>query len=109
MTKLLAAPFVALLMAGCGEDADLDDPSTLDKIIAEAIDKDKLQRRGKEGEALFYGRNQQTPYSGWAKRKNRNGRIEWLIQYKDGKYVEEKEAPAPNSCADSAIVNPPKH
>ena len=108
MSKLLAAMFVALLMVGCG-DPDLDDKETLDGIIAEAIDKDKLQRRSKKGETLYHATSQQTPYTGWAKLMYDNGRVNGLLQYKDGKYVEEKEAPAPNSCADSAIVNPPKH
>ena len=49
MKKLLAAIFVALLMVGCGEDAqnkavqneakiDLDDNETRNRIIAEAIE-----------------------------------------------------------------------
>ena len=75
MKKLLAAMFVALLMVGCGEDGEsgevspesnqtsaetpeaktaqddkinLDDNEILDKIIAGAIDLDKLQRKEKE-------------------------------------------------------------
>jgi len=89
MRKLLTATFVALLMAGC-ETAkvgrmDLDDPETFDKFAAEAINDKKLQRRGKEGEALYYVRNQQTPYTGRAKGMRKNGQIRRLDQYKDGK------------------------
>ena len=89
MKKLLAAMFVGLLMVGC-ETAkvgrmDLDDPETFDKFAAEAINDKKLQRRGKEGEALYYVRNQQTPYTGWAKGMRKNGQIRRLDQYKDGK------------------------
>ena len=84
MKKLLAAMFVALLMAGCG-DPDLDDKETLDGIIAEAIDDDKLQARGKEGEELLYAPNQKTPYTGWSKLMYDDGQIEALYQYKDGK------------------------
>jgi hypothetical protein len=134
MKKLLAAMFVALLMVGWVVDekqpttltnqtsrqthtektfqvegVSLEDNENSNKIIAEAIDEVKLQQKGKEGEELRYASNQQTPYTGWAKLMYDNGQIKWLVQYKDGKYVEEKEAPAPNSCADSAIVNPPKH
>ena len=91
MRKLLTALFVALLMVAC-ETAkvgrmDLDDPETFDKFAAEAINDKKLQRRGKEGEALYYVRNQQTPYTGWTKGMRKNGQIRRLDQYKDGKLV----------------------
>ncbi len=94
MRKLLAAMFVALLMVGCGqseeavqeEAIDWDDLATLDKIIAGAIDNEKIQSRGEEGEKLVYAPNQQTPYSGWAKRMYDNGQIEWLFQFSDGKW-----------------------
>ena len=81
--------FVALLMVGCEAAKvgrmDLDDPETFNKFAAEAINDKKLQRRGKEGEALYYVRNQQTPYTGWAKGMRKNGQIRRLDQYKDGK------------------------
>ena len=58
MKTLVIAFFASLLLFGCGSP-DLDDPKTLDDIIAEAIDEDKLQERGKEGEKLFYAPNKQ--------------------------------------------------
>ena len=75
--------FVALLMVGC-ETAklakiDLDDLTTLDKIIAAAIDDDKLQERGEKGEELYYAPNQQTPYTGWSKSMYDNGQITGLV------------------------------
>jgi len=90
MKAILFALFVALLMVGCGESStpkaiDLDDKKTRDKIIAEAIDGDTLQKRGKDGEELYYVRDEQTPYTGWAKRMGRNGQIAGLAQFKDGK------------------------
>jgi len=90
MKKLLAAMFVALLMVGCGESStpkaiDLDDPATLDRIIAEAIDWHNLKRRGKKGEKLRYALNEQTPYTGWAKRMLDDGQVKQLTQFKDGK------------------------
>jgi antitoxin component YwqK of YwqJK toxin-antitoxin module len=100
MKATLFALFVGLLMVGCGRSStpstpsdpvnpakaiDLDDKVTRDKILAEAINDKKLQRRGKEGEALYYVRNQQTPYTGWAKGMRKNGQIRRLDQYKDGK------------------------
>ena len=90
MKTLLVAMFVALLIAGCKTAKvgriDLDDNGTLDKIIAEAIGEEMIQRRGKEGETLVYTSNQKTPYSGWMKCMNNNGQIRWLFQCKDGKY-----------------------
>ena len=100
MKKLLIAMFVALLVAGCGEDApssssdttepskpktiDFDDNDTLDGRITEAIDGDKLQR-DKNGDELAYAPNEQTPYSGRAKKMHSNGQIKSLVKYKDGK------------------------
>ena len=98
MKARLIALFVALLLVGCGESPydstkstessksiDLDDPEALDKIIAEAIEKDKLQLRGKEGEELHYALNEQTPYTGWVKTMWGDGQVKTLVQKKDGK------------------------
>ena len=82
ISLLLILP--VLLVVGCGSPK-LDDPKTLDDIIAEAIDEDKLQKRGKEGEELCYSPNAQTPYSGWAKSIYENGQVKQLRQLKDGK------------------------
>ena len=46
---------VLVLLGGCGEP-NLDDPESLDKILAEAIDSEKLQQRGEEGEKRFFWR-----------------------------------------------------
>tara|TARA_B100001964_G_scaffold195917_1_gene220210 strand:- start:332 stop:1225 length:894 start_codon:yes stop_codon:yes gene_type:complete len=102
MKWFVSLVLAALLMAGCGGDEksgsdssesnqtsaetiDFHDTATLDKILAEAIDSDKLQKRGKEGEELYYVRYKQTPYTGWAKRIWYNGLVRGLEQYKDGK------------------------
>jgi len=82
MKKLLAAPFVALLVAGYGEGSlDFDDPAILDRIIAEAIDATILRKKGKEGEELLYAPNQQTPITGWYP----DGQKLSEQNYKDGK------------------------
>jgi hypothetical protein len=81
---ILFALFVGLLMVGCGSP-ELDDKETLESIHAEAIDGDKLQKRGEKGEELYYAPNQQTSYTGWAKWMYGNGQISYLNQYKDGK------------------------
>ena len=96
MKATLFALFVALLMAGCGnetpsanapkaKDVDLNDTKVLDKIIAEAIDEEALQFRDMNGEELAYAPNQQAPYSGWGKVTYDNGNIWRVNQYKDGK------------------------
>ena len=131
MKKLLAATFVALLMVGCGGDTKKpagDSPESnqtsaesppaktaevgylwmdviLGKIIAEAIDSEKLDPRingrnrndfdltelldlldpFKTSVAVYFAPNQKTPYTGWAKWMYRNGRIGGLSQYKDGR------------------------
>ena len=83
MKARLFALFTPLLIVGNGSP-DLDDPETLDKIIAEAIDSDNLQKRVKEGEELLYAPNEQKPFTGWVKRMWDNGQVMHLYSYKDG-------------------------
>ena len=64
---------------------DLDDKETRNRIIAEAIDGNKLQNRSEKGEVLLYAPNEQTPYTGWLKVMYENGQIKVLGQLKDGK------------------------
>ena len=71
---IIFALFSSLYVVGYGYP-DLDDPETLDKIIAEAIDEDKLHDAP----------NKQTPYTGWLKEMHNNGQVRKLTQYKDGK------------------------
>ena len=83
--KLL--PFFLLslfLLVGCGKP-NLDNPAKLNEILEEAIDGDKLQWRGKEGEKLGYAPNSQTPYTGWVKAMHENGQVSVLYPLKDGK------------------------
>ena len=79
MKNLLVAMLVALLMAGCGERiVDLDDPETLDEIIADAIVFDQVT----------------DDYTGWAKKiyyfgsandpDNSAMQISDLVQFKYG-------------------------
>jgi antitoxin component YwqK of YwqJK toxin-antitoxin module len=80
MRKLFLALLVALVLAGCG-GVDFDDPATVDKIIAEAVDIEKLQWRDDE---LYYKPNHEKPYSGWAKSMAK-GHVRHLIEVQDGK------------------------
>ena len=68
---------------------DLDDNETRNRIIAEAIDLEKLMERGYEvgGEKLAYAANQETLYSGWIKAMHGNGQVRRLGQFKDGEWV----------------------
>jgi antitoxin component YwqK of YwqJK toxin-antitoxin module len=97
MKAILFALSVALLMVGFSgadpgsnssesnqsnvEMIDLDDKETLGKIMAEAIDDSRLERRAKDGENLEYVTNEEKPYSGWVKVTGGPK----LIQFKDGK------------------------
>ena len=87
MRKLLVAVFVALLMAGCvgqaqkqvqEEAIDLDDPATLDKIIAEAAGWEQVFEGDSSSKKPF-------THSGWVKETHDNGQIGSLFQLKDGK------------------------
>ena len=49
------------------ETIDLDDNETRNRIMAEVVDHERLQRKSKESEELAYASDQQKPYKGWAK------------------------------------------
>jgi len=85
MKFLTAITLVTFFLMGCGSP-NLDDPATLDKILAEAMDWDSLQKRGKEGEELYHAPNQQSPFTGWAKTMYANGQVSFLLQLSEGKY-----------------------
>jgi antitoxin component YwqK of YwqJK toxin-antitoxin module len=92
MKAKLFALFVGLLMLGCGDETiDLDDKETLDKIIAEAIDGNKLKPRSRE-DRRYHDPKRRTPYTGWVKRMWKNGQVRELFQLKDGEgYRDGKE------------------
>ena len=76
---------VLVLLGGCGEP-NLDDAKTLDKILAEAIDDDKIQERGQTWSEIFlYAPNEQEPYTGWIKKMYDNGQVQILFHTKNGK------------------------
>ena len=73
---------LAVVLGGCG-GPDLDDPETLDRILAEAVEMDELQERGQ----LFYSYwDSQTPYTGWGKLLYPDGQVSELFQIKKGKH-----------------------
>ncbi len=63
----------------------MDDPETLKKVIAEAIDDKELEQRGEESEELWYAPSQQWPYTGWRKVTYDDGEIMGLNQCRHGK------------------------
>ena len=69
---------------------NLNDPVTLEQIMAQAINEDELRKRGEEGAQLYYAPNSQTPYTGWVVKHVPNLRasisiLSRLYQLKDGK------------------------
>ena len=68
LTKYISVfGLIMVVCIGCGEQ-NLDDPKVREKVLAEAIEYDKLQtRRAPSGEELPYAPNQEQPYSGWVK------------------------------------------
>jgi hypothetical protein len=59
---LSAATVLLTLCVNAETDGNLDDPETLDKIISEVIDHEKLEWRGEKGEELLYAPDPNTPY-----------------------------------------------
>jgi antitoxin component YwqK of YwqJK toxin-antitoxin module len=66
-------------------EMNLDDPETLAKVVAEAIDDEKLERVGEKGEELLYARNHHRPYAGWCKKTYDDGALMNLAECQDGK------------------------
>ena len=68
-------------------DALLLSEADLEQLIAQALDADKLQTRGPEGEELFYQPNQETPYTGWVKEyyDDEEEDIRSLVSVRNGK------------------------
>ena len=64
---------------------NLDDPETLAKVIAEAIDDEELELVGEKGGELWHARNHHKPYTGWRKVTYDDGEIMGLSQCRDGK------------------------
>lgn len=84
MKFTLLALFTSLILIGCGSP-DVEGPEISDKILTEAIDESKLQKRGKEGEQLLYAPNMQTSFTGWSKEVYNNGQVRKLFKVENGK------------------------
>ena len=85
---LLLLPLFAASITLClAEEAkpNLDDPDTLKKILAEAIDDYDLEYGEDENKGLICAPVSLRPLTGWAKMVNREGQLRNLEYYKDGK------------------------
>ena len=114
MRKLSLALFAVLFMGGCGDDEksgtassdfnktstdnqpakssevdeiDLEDLDTFRKIFSVAKNRDDLAWINAGGEKLAYGKDGQTPYSGWLREllEPKGHQFRKLTQYKNGK------------------------
>ena len=97
MKAILFPLFISLLMVGReggepGSDSpqskdtpaeiiDLEDPKTLNKILADAIDFDSLQMVS----GFFLDPQNKAKYTGWAKWVLSNGHVKYLVRFKEGK------------------------
>ena len=57
----------------------------MDEIIEGAVYFDKLKKQNDWGEERFYAPNEQSPFTGWSKAIHKNGQVQALAQFKDGK------------------------
>jgi hypothetical protein len=62
------------------QSPDLTDQATLDALLTEAVEFDKLQKRGKEVDGLIFLPNQLSAFTGWSKETHSNGQVSDLIQ-----------------------------
>ena len=68
----------------CAESPDLDDPTTLNRVLAQAVELDHLQLRGADGSAMVYAPNDLEPFTGWAKTTYTSGQTKMLAQFTRG-------------------------
>jgi antitoxin component YwqK of YwqJK toxin-antitoxin module len=81
MKATLFALFVALLMVGCRGEVDHSDEETIKDVLETAIDCSELRDRN----GSIYKLNNDSTYTGWAKKVNESGQLKMLVQLKEGK------------------------
>lgn len=72
-----------VFIIGCS-NPDSSKTTELENDLLKAVDKDRLQQRGKFDEKLFYAPNQEIPFSGTAKKLWSSGQVMELVNIKDG-------------------------
>ena len=77
------ALFAATTCGGSG--ANLDDPETLNRVLADAFPAERLLQRG--AEERTYLPNDPEPYTGWTKRTYSSGQVRGLARFTDGLLV----------------------
>ena len=86
---LLVASLLVATNWGVGEEEpDLDDPKVREKILKEAVLREKLEERGPDGNELWYQSGSQTPYTGFVEAFHENGQVAMLGCFNGGKVRE---------------------
>ncbi len=79
-----------LLLAGCQggtleEFPNLDDPQVLEKIVAQAVDMEKLEAKRMKGFLILCVPETKNPFSGWVKAQDDNGSLHELGKLNEGR------------------------
>ena len=85
IVSILASLGLAATAVVAEEEPDLDDPVVKAKVLATAVLRDDLGRRGSEKGHLFLAPNSQTLFTGWTKKVYDNGEVKLLAHFKEGK------------------------
>ena len=93
MKKLLVATFVALLMAGCGEEegVDLCDEEATKEILASAVTLEPDTFPFHHHNGLYCLIGSEEPFTGWLKEMWENGQVRNLYKFESGLVERSKE------------------
>ena len=85
MKALSLLPILLCLALPAYGESEAEGLFLVDRALAEAVTEDALEKREHEGGELFYLQGSQTPFTGWVKSLDPDGRIAELSQYEDGR------------------------
>ena len=88
--KIIRFSIAFLLLAGCQggtleEFPNLDDPQVLEKIVAQAVDMEKLEAKRVKGYLILCVPETENPFSGWVKAQDDNGSLHELGKLNEGR------------------------
>ena len=78
LALITALGLVVTNWATADEDPNLDDPKVREVILKEAVLLGSLERRGPDGEKLFYQRGAAKQYTGWTKQFHDHRQVKLL-------------------------------